>query len=130
MWPFNHKTKEKFAPKNINKKAYVDGLHQIENTPEIAALEGEKVVVRKVEQTVAEMQGTVENSTEIAAVEKNLARPLFMEGMEQMKQAFAKDGSKGESPVNSMDQEEADMVKVGRRESKEAADEFLGSSKV
>ena len=65
MWPFNYKTKEKFAPKNINKKAYVEGLHQIKNTPEIAALEGEKVVVRKVEQTVAEMQGTVENSTEI-----------------------------------------------------------------
>ena len=61
--------------------------------------------------------------------EKNLARPLFMEGMEQMKQALAKAGSKGENPVNSMDQEEADMAKVGRRKSKEAADEFLDSSK-
>ena len=46
-----------------------------------------------------------------------------------MKQALAKAGSKGENPVNSMDQEEADMAKVGRRKSKEAADEFLDSSK-
>ena len=55
--------------------------------------------------------------------EKNLKRPLFMEGMEQMKQALAKDG------VNSMEQEEADMVKVGRSESKEAAVDSQGSSK-
>ena len=69
MWPFNPEAKEKFAPKNIKKKAYMEGLHQIENTPEIAAVEGEKVVVRKGDQTVAGMQGTVENSTEIADVE-------------------------------------------------------------
>ena len=61
--------------------------------------------------------------------EKNLKRPLFMEGMEQMKQALAKEGSKAANPVNSMDQEEADMVKVGRNESKEAADDAQGSSK-
>ena len=68
------------------------------------------------------------NTTKFCS-EKNLARPLFMEGMEQMKQALAKDDSKGENLVHSKDQEEADMVKVGRREFKEAADEFLGSSK-
>ena len=68
------------------------------------------------------------NTTKFCS-EKNLARPLFMEGMEQMKQALANDSSKGKNPVNSKDQEKADMVKVGRLESKEAADEFLGSSK-
>ena len=46
--------------------------------------------------------------------EKIMARPLFMEGMEQMKQALAKYGSKAESPVNSMDQDVASRVKVGK----------------
>ena len=59
--------------------------------------------------------------------DKNLKRSLFMEGMEQMKQALAKDDSKAEKFV--MDQDEDDMVKEGRSESKEAADHFQGSSK-
>ena len=60
---------------------------------------------------------------------KNLARPLFMEGMEQMKQALEKEGSKAENPTKSLEQEEADMVKVVRIESMKAADESQGSSK-
>ena len=59
--------------------------------------------------------------------EKNLKRSLFMEGMEQMKQALAKDDSKAENFV--MDQDEEDMVKEGRSASKEADDYLQGSSK-
>ena len=61
------------------------------------------------------------NSTKFCT-EKNMAKTLFMEGMEQMKQALAKDGG------NSMDKDEADTMKVGRSESKKAADDFIGSS--
>ena len=60
--------------------------------------------------------------------EKNLARPLFMEGMEQMKQAQEKEKEKAGNPVNSSEQEEADMVKVGRSETMEPA-ESQGNSK-
>ena len=56
--------------------------------------------------------------------EKNLARPLFMEGMEQMKQAQEKAGN----PDNSSEQEETDIVKVGRSETMEPA-ESQGNSK-
>jgi len=58
--------------------------------------------------------------------DKNLKRPFFMEGMEQMKQALAKGGSRA---ADSLEQEEEDMVKVGKSESKEAAADFQGSSK-
>ena len=56
--------------------------------------------------------------------EKNLARPLFMEGMEQMKQAQEKAGN----PDNSSEQEETDIVKVGRSETMVPA-ESQGNSK-
>jgi len=41
IWPYNQETKAKFAPKNIKRKGYSEGLDQIENTPEIAPVEGE-----------------------------------------------------------------------------------------
>ena len=56
--------------------------------------------------------------------DKTLKRPLFMEGMEQLKQALAK---KGNRAAYSLEHEEADMVKVGRSESKEAAEVFQSS---
>ena len=60
---------------------------------------------------------------------KNLARPLFMEGMEQMKQALEKEGSKaGNSANNTEQEEETDMVKVGRSVSMEAAEDSQGTS--
>ena len=60
---------------------------------------------------------------------KNLARPLFMEGMEQMKQALEKEGSKAGIRVNYTEQEEeTDMVKVGRSVSMEAAEDSQGTS--
>ena len=64
MWPYNQETKAKFAQKNMKKKGYTEGIDQIENTPEIAAVEEdvslpvtpqvakkvvEKAVVEKVE---------------------------------------------------------------------------------
>ena len=62
--------------------------------------------------------------------QRNLARPLFMEGMEQMKQALEKEGSKAGNSVNNLEQEEeADMVKVGRGVSMEAAKDSQGTSK-
>ena len=63
---------------------------------------------------------------------KNLARPLFMEGMEQMKQALEKEGSKAENPAKkTKEKEETDMVKVGRSVSNsiEAADDSLDTFK-
>jgi len=60
---------------------------------------------------------------------KNLTRPLFMEGMEQMKQTLEKEGRKTADPANSSEREDTDMVKVGRSESMKAADESQGSSK-
>ena len=60
---------------------------------------------------------------------KNLTRPLFMEGMEQMKQALEKEGSKAGNRVNYTEQEEeTDMVKVGRSVSMEAAEDSQGTS--
>ena len=57
----------------------MEGLHQIENAPEIAAVEGEKVVVMKGKQSVGEMQVTVENSTETAAMAKEKEEQLSLE---------------------------------------------------
>jgi len=42
IWPYNPETKAKFAPKNLKRKGYSEGLDQIENTPEIAPVEGEE----------------------------------------------------------------------------------------
>ena len=61
MWPYNPDTKAKFAQKNMKKKGYTEGIDQIENTPEIAAVEGEEeVVVKKVEKAVVEKVEKVE----------------------------------------------------------------------
>ena len=63
---------------------------------------------------------------------KILERPLFMEGMEQMKQALEKEGSKAENPVKKTEEEEeTDMVKVGRSVSNftEKTDDSQGTSK-
>ena len=61
---------------------------------------------------------------------KNLARPLFMEGMEQMKQALEKEGIKAVNPVDNTGQdEEEDMVKVGGSVSMEAVENLQGTSK-
>ena len=52
-----------------------------------------------------------------------------MEGMEQMKQSKEKEKEKAGHPVNSSEQEEADMVKAGTSETMEPADESQGNSK-
>jgi len=41
IWLYTPETKEKFAPKNMKRKGYTEGIDQIENTPEIAPVEGE-----------------------------------------------------------------------------------------
>jgi len=41
IWAYNQESKAKFAPKNMKRKGYSEGLDQIENTPEIAPVEGE-----------------------------------------------------------------------------------------
>jgi len=41
IWPYNQEYEDKFAPKNLKRKGYTDGLDQIKNTPEIAPVEGE-----------------------------------------------------------------------------------------
>ena len=75
MWPYNPDTKAKFAQKNKNRKGYTEGIDQIENTPEIAAVEGEgegvvttPVVVKKIEKAVVEKVETPK-STKRKAVE-------------------------------------------------------------
>jgi len=39
VWLYSEDTKAKFAPKNLKRKGYSEGLDQIENTPEIAAVD-------------------------------------------------------------------------------------------
>jgi len=68
MWPYNPDTKAKFAQKNMKKKGYTEGIDQIENTPEIAAVEGEEeVVVKKVEKAVVEKVETPKSTKRKAA---------------------------------------------------------------
>ena len=68
MWPYNPDTKAKFAQKNMKKKGYTEGIDQIENTPEIAAVEGEEeVAVKKVEKAVAEKVETPKSTKRKAA---------------------------------------------------------------
>ena len=40
IWPYNSDNKAKFAGKNMKKQLYADGIDQIENTPEIAPIDG------------------------------------------------------------------------------------------
>ena len=68
MWPYNPETKAKFAQKNMKKKGYTEGIDQIENTPEIAAVEGEEeVVVKKVEKPAVEKVETPKSTKRKAA---------------------------------------------------------------
>ena len=68
MWPYNPETKAKFAQKNMKKKGYTEGIDQIENTPEIAAVEGEEeVAVKKVEKAVVEKVETPKSTKRKAA---------------------------------------------------------------
>merc|ERR1719234_1870254 len=70
MWPYNPETKAKFAQKNMKKKGYTEGIDQIENTPEIAAVEGEEeVVVKKVEKLAAVEKVETPKSTKRKAAE-------------------------------------------------------------
>jgi len=36
MWPFNQTFKDRFAPPNLKRKLYSEGMHQIENMPDMA----------------------------------------------------------------------------------------------
>lgn len=40
IWPFNQENKDKFGPPNLKRKGYAEGLHQIENEPELAVEDG------------------------------------------------------------------------------------------
>ena len=40
MWPYNPVNKAKFGLKNLPKMGYMEAINQIEQTPEIVALEG------------------------------------------------------------------------------------------
>ena len=44
IWPYTLENKVKFGLTNIKRKGYSEGLHQIENTPEVAPLDGEDVL--------------------------------------------------------------------------------------
>ena len=79
MWPYNPDTKAKFAQKNMKKKGYTEGIDQIENTPEIAAVEGEEeVVVKKVEKAVVEKVETPKPTKRKAAeMEANVTPARF-----------------------------------------------------
>lgn len=44
IWHYSAETKEKFAPKNLKRKGYPEGLDQIEHTPEIAAVDDDALI--------------------------------------------------------------------------------------
>jgi len=45
MWPYNQENEDKFAPKNLKRKWYSEGLDQIKNSPEIAPVEDESMEI-------------------------------------------------------------------------------------
>jgi len=47
IWLFTPETKAKFGPKYLKKKGYKEGLHQIENLPDIAGYEGGPVFTQE-----------------------------------------------------------------------------------
>ena len=55
MWPFNPVTKAKMVLKNLKKIGFMEALDQMENTPEIVAVEGVGEVVVVPEVTSLEM---------------------------------------------------------------------------
>ena len=48
LWPFNQENKDKFGPPNIKRKGYAEGLHQIENEPDLADVEDSNLVAGEV----------------------------------------------------------------------------------
>jgi len=51
IWHYSEETKAKFAPKNMKRKGYTEGLEQLEKTPEIAAVD-EDIDVNGLDTTV------------------------------------------------------------------------------
>jgi len=47
IWPYNQENEDKFAPKNLKRKWYSEGLDQIKNSPEIALVECDGIAVSK-----------------------------------------------------------------------------------
>ena len=74
MWAFNPETKAKFAQKNVKKNGYVEGLEQIENTPEIAVVEWEEEV-----QPVLEPEKGKANRMRKSAAKEKTMEPLCEE---------------------------------------------------
>ena len=68
---------------------------------------------------------TTHHSTKFCT-KRNLAKPLFMEGMEKMKHHQEKESRE---VSNSLEEDQADLVTVGRSKSRGAAGNFLSSSK-
>ena len=58
IWIFSPDNKAKFAPKNMKRKGYPEGLDQIENTPEIAAVDDDA--------GLGELNSTLETSAAVA----------------------------------------------------------------
>jgi len=61
IWLYSQETKEKFAPKNMKRKGYTEGIDQIENTPEIAPVDGEYEAVGDLPTPDLVSQGVIVN---------------------------------------------------------------------